>query len=143
MHNRYQSWEPSSGRRSKLATVCFSKEKLMDTRILLLALLVGVCLTACPGAGRAEESEGAAAYYNLGLVLHAKGDLAGAIKAYEKAIELNPKDAGSYNGLVFLYIDAADFDSARRVVARARKAGVEDKLLPSLVRKLREASERD
>ena len=64
---------------------------------LVLLMLVLLSMSAC--SKDKGDRVGANAYNDLGNALMAKGDLAGAIVAYNKAIELNPKASKAYYNL--------------------------------------------
>jgi len=60
----------------------------------------------------ARASKEAMEQYNLGTRRQQAGDLAGAIAAYTRAIELDGKDAGAYNNRGVAYMAQKDFTSA-------------------------------
>ncbi len=59
--------------------------------------------------GKSREAIG---YYNRGAALHSAGDLAGAIVAYTKAIELDAKYADAHNNRGVAYLSQRNFDEA-------------------------------
>lgn len=50
-----------------------------------------------------------------GGILEARGDLPGALKAYEEALRVNPTDVTTMTGLGRLYLAAEDWEKARRI----------------------------
>jgi Flp pilus assembly protein TadD len=58
------------------------------------------------------ESENAVTYFDLGLAKQKKGDLDGAIVAYNQAIKLNPKYPGAYDHLGIAKFKKGDLDGA-------------------------------
>jgi tetratricopeptide (TPR) repeat protein len=59
-----------------------------------------------------KKSNEAADQYNRGLERHSKGDLAGAIAAYSRAIELDGKYADAYNNRGVAYMTQKNYASA-------------------------------
>ncbi|MGC2234529.1 MAG: tetratricopeptide repeat protein [Pyrinomonadaceae bacterium] len=51
-------------------------------------------------------------YYNLGLSLYDKGDLAGAIANYTQAIKLNPRSADAFYNRALAYYDDENYSNA-------------------------------
>src|SRR5262249_55905949 len=51
-------------------------------------------------------------HYGMGIALYRKGDMDGAIAAYEKAIALMPKHVGAHNNLGNALQRKGDFDAA-------------------------------
>jgi len=45
------------------------------------------------------------AHYNLGQACYNKGDLDGAIRSYQRALDLNPKHFGAWHNLGIAYRD--------------------------------------
>ena len=75
------------------------------------------------------QAESAAFYYNRGIDKHEAGDYYGAISDYNKAIEINPRDAEAYNNrgdakadLKDFYGAIADFNKAIEINPRDAKA---------------------
>jgi tetratricopeptide (TPR) repeat protein len=61
---------------------------------------------------QAQNSRAATEQYNLGMKRHAAGDLAAAIAAYTKAIELDGKFAEAYNNRGIAYMSQNDYAAA-------------------------------
>jgi tetratricopeptide (TPR) repeat protein len=59
-----------------------------------------------------KNSKEAIEYYNRGAKLHRSGDVAGAIVAYTKAIELDSKYADAHNNRGVAYLSQRNFDEA-------------------------------
>jgi len=87
---------------------------------------------------RADERGGARGAFNLGVVLHERGDTAGALAAYQRAEQRGDPDA-AFNLGVLLY-EAGDLDGAeaswRRSAQRGNPRATEN--LAFLVRRRRE-----
>ena len=58
------------------------------------------------------EPENSAAYYSLGLALHAQNRLEGAVQAYRTAIQLEPDNAGMHHNLAGALYDLGKPDEA-------------------------------
>jgi tetratricopeptide (TPR) repeat protein len=59
----------------------------------------------------------------LGVIAHAKGDLAGAEKFFERAVALNPSYTEALLNLAVTYNDLGKYAEARKVYARMRDLG--------------------
>jgi TPR repeat protein len=70
---------------------------------------------------RLDEDGDAGGAFNLGVVLHQRGDLAGATAAYERAEQRGDPDAG-FNLGVLLY-EGADLDGAEDAWRRSARGG--------------------
>lgn len=77
---------------------------------------------------RADETGVASGAYNLGVILHRRGDVAGATAAYERAEHRGDPDA-AFNLGVLLY-EIGDLDSAeaawRRAAGRGHSRAIEN-----------------
>lgn len=62
-----------------------------------------------------------AVQYDLGILLHDKGDVKGSIAAYKKALALNPKNGDAHNNLGIAFKDNGDIDSAIHEYREAKR----------------------
>lgn len=67
----------------------------------------------------AQTPDDSVAYHLLALAQHHKGQLPQAKNNYEKALKLNPQDAGLHRDLGRLYTGSEDFSAARAALDRA------------------------
>jgi predicted Zn-dependent protease len=67
----------------------------------------------------AQTPENSLAFHLLALAQHHKGQLPQAKHNYEKALKLNPQDAGLYRDSGRLYAGSGDFSAARAALDRA------------------------
>lgn len=87
---------------------------LPRTRAYLALLLLALALLSVPGnlfaQDEPDDSEEAIAAFNAGQEAHEKGDLAGAIKQYEKALEIFPEfpEAELQRGSAYLSLGKVD-----------------------------------
>ncbi|MFX1470204.1 MAG: tetratricopeptide repeat protein, partial [Promethearchaeota archaeon] len=59
------------------------------------------------------------AWYNLAVALENKGDFDGAIEAYKKVIELDPKDDETWDNLSIVLEKAGDLEGAKEAKREA------------------------
>ncbi len=93
--------------------------------VLLVAAPYGCSKEESPKPKAATETQAEAPadsaqeQFNIGVQASLKGDYDTAIKAYEKAIELDPKSAEAYNNMGFAYYDSGDIDKAIELQRKA------------------------
>lgn len=58
-------------------------------------------------------------YFNLGVSFHNRGEMAKAIQAYQKVIEIDPNYIEAYNNLGIIYQEIGDLESALKTYRRA------------------------
>ena len=81
-------------------------------RTICLILITLLTLTAC-GGDKWQES------YDLGMRYLSEGNYAEAIIAFDKAIEIDPKQPMAYVGLADVYISQDEFDKAMEILQEA------------------------
>jgi len=108
-------------------------------RGLILGIVTSTSLLACGGLAYnqvqywqnslalwsrclAVNKENAIAHYNLGYVLHHSGDLTGAAKHYEQALQIKPDHLDANLNLGALLADGGKFEEATNYYARALRA---------------------
>jgi len=69
-----------------------------------------------------ERTDRFADVYNmLAVILHERGDFAGAEKHFERAVEINPNYTEALLNLAVTYNDLGKYEAARKVYARIRR----------------------
>ena len=63
------------------------------------------------------------AYYHLGILHRSRGNQQLAIEAYQRAIEINPQNAGAHNNLSVTYYYAEQYDLAEEHAHSAARLG--------------------
>ena len=69
--------------------------------------------------GQGEKEVLSESYFHLGSLFHSRGEIAKAIKAFEKVLELEPNHTDAAISLSVLYNDIGSYESARKVFQSA------------------------
>jgi tetratricopeptide (TPR) repeat protein len=82
-----------------------------------------------------KDSDQYADVHNMvGFILHGRGDLAGAERHFERAVELNPNYTEALLNLAVTYNDLGKYEASRRVYSEIKVAGGEGGELDSFAR---------
>jgi len=92
---------------------------LIIITIALLSVLILICYTTLPLYAQFSVEE----YFYSGVEKVEAGDYEGAIKEFDKAIEINPKDARAYNGRGVSKIFLGQKDSGCLDLTKAMELG--------------------
>ena len=65
-------------------------------------------------------------HYNMGIVLHGKGDVGAALESYKRALKINPAHAKSHINLGIIYKNRGDFSTAIVSYKKALKIRLDD-----------------
>ena len=94
------------------ARVYFKKALMLDNSLLTSVWAKNLGVTAIPK----YDFD----YYNTkGLEYYYSGDSKGALNYFNKAIEINPKNAQVYNNIALCYLQLNDFDNAKTALNKA------------------------
>jgi len=97
----------------------FVNSFLLRITIAVTLILILICYTTLPINAQNSAEE----YYDSGVETLASGDYQGAIKDFNKAIEINPKDADAYYNRGLAKIGLGQKYSGCLDLSRARELG--------------------
>ncbi len=107
------------------------KKLKLEVPVLVGVLMLALTLAGCGGAaalkgeGVADTPEG---NYQRGMTLLEKGDLDGALKAFDRSVALGPKFAPGYEGLALVHMEKGDYKiatkNAKKCISLDKKYGM-------------------
>ena len=83
------------------------------------------------------DPENADARHNLGVLCFAVGDSLAAQKYLQEAISINPRQYQYWYSYINLLLQAGEFQTARKMIKRARENGIKANRLASLIESLK------
>lgn len=81
-------------------------------------------------------------HYYMGVIYRLRKDLRSATVEFEKAIELNPKNARAFGNLAFVFVDLGKLERAERCMRRAIELDPTDQLSKDALNQIQELRKR-
>ena len=115
-------------------------DKLHNFRLMLLIIFIPVLFSCASTQQKQEESRDTDFYIKQGIAYFKKGQYDQAISDFNKALEINPRDAWAYNSRGVAYYFKREYEKSWKDVEKAQSLGYQ--IHPEFLDDLRKASGR-